>query len=98
MSVFRKHQLVNFQDGRKREEGKIPQIQLQAIKQLGLWLPAATLGNPFESHIHVHMDALSSAYTWKERKKKVKQQTKQYSGCDHSFRLKLVNTLMAFLP
>lgn len=76
MSVFRKHQLVNFQDGRKREEGKIPQIQLQAIKQLGLWLPAATLGNPFESHIHVHMDALSSAYTWKERKKKSKAANK----------------------
>lgn len=37
----------------------VPQMQLQAIKQLGLWLPAATLGNPFESHIHVHMDELS---------------------------------------
>jgi len=47
----------------KGKEGKIPQTQLQAIKQLGLWLPDATLGKPFESHIHVHMDELSSAYT-----------------------------------
>jgi len=37
----------------------VPQMQLQAIKQLGLWLPAATSGKPFESHMHVHMDAVS---------------------------------------
>jgi len=49
----------------KEKEGKIPQVQLQALKQLRLWPSDVTLGNPFGSHSHVHMDAFSSASTWK---------------------------------
>lgn len=52
----------------KGKVGKIPQMQLQAIKQLGLWLPAATSGKPFGLHMHVHMDAFSSASTFKKGK------------------------------
>lgn len=42
----------------------VPHVQLQALKQLRLWPSADTSGKPFESHKHVHMDALSSASEW----------------------------------
>jgi len=49
----------------KEGERKIPHVQLQALKQLRSWPSADTSGKPFESHKHVHMDALSSASTCK---------------------------------
>lgn len=39
-------------------KGRIPEVQLQAVKQVVSWLPAATFGNPSEEHEHVQVPLL----------------------------------------
>jgi len=37
---------------------QVPEVQLQAVKQVVSWMPVATFGNPSEEHVHVHIPPL----------------------------------------